>query len=58
MRWLAVLSAVWIAVEFFTSGLSGRVELVAGLLPYLLFFGEGHRQDLELGWRRWRRGQS
>ena len=57
MRWLAALCAVWLAVEFVTSGGAGRLELAAGLLPYLLFFGDGHRRDLSLAWRRWRREQ-
>jgi membrane associated rhomboid family serine protease len=54
MRWLAGLSALWIAVEFLTTGLSTRVWLACGLLPYLLFFGDGHRRDLSQSWRRWR----
>jgi hypothetical protein len=56
LRWLAALTAVWIAVEFVSSGLAGRVELLTGLLPYLLFFGEGHARDAKFAWRRWRSG--
>lgn len=56
MRWLAAVCAVWLFVEFVTTGLAGRLELTAGLLPYLLFFGDGHRRDLSLAWRRWRQG--
>ena len=52
LRWLAVLSGLWAALEFFTSGLGGKVQLIAGLLPYFLFFGEGHVRDLALAWRR------
>jgi hypothetical protein len=54
MRWLAGLAALWLALEFVTSGFAIRVELLTGLLPYVLFFGEGHRRDLALAWRRWR----
>lgn len=54
MRWLAGLAALWLLVAFVTTGLEGRVELLTGLLPYFLFFGEGHRRDLWYAWRRWR----
>ena len=54
MRWLAGLAAVWLALEFATNGLTTRVELLTGLLPYLLFFGEGHRREVWYAWRRWR----
>ncbi len=54
MRWLAALCAVWLAVEFATSGGAARLEIAAGLLPYLLFFGDGHRRDLSQSGRRWR----
>ena len=57
MRWLAALAALWLALEFITNGLAIRVELLAGLLPYLLFFGEGHRRELALAWRRWRQNR-
>ena len=56
LRWLAALTAVWIAVEFATNSLSGRVQLVTGLAPYLLFFGKGHVRDLRYAWRRYRGG--
>lgn len=56
MRWLAALAAFWLALEFATNGLATRIELLSGLLPYLLFFGPGHRRDLALAWRRWRHG--
>lgn len=56
LRWLAALTAVWIAVEFVSSRAAGRVQLLTGLLPYLLFFGEGHARDLKYAWRRWRSG--
>ena len=48
MRWLAALAALWLALEFVTNGLATKVELLAGLLPYFLFFGEGHRRELAL----------
>jgi hypothetical protein len=57
LRWLAALSALWVALEFVTNGLAGRVQLIAGLAPYLLFFGEGHVRDMKFAWRRWRAGQ-
>lgn len=57
MRWLAGLAAVWLALEFFTNGLDTKIELLTGLLPYLLFFGEGHWTELKLGWRRWRQNR-
>lgn len=56
LRWLAALTAVWVAVEFATQGLPGRVQLATGLAPYLLFFGEGHLRDFRYSWRRWRGG--
>ena len=55
MRWLAALSALWLALAFVTSGFPGRLQIAAGLLPYLIFFGEGHCRDLSLAWRN-RRG--
>jgi hypothetical protein len=57
MRWLAALAALWLALEFVTNGLTTRVELLTGLLPYLLFFGEGHRRELAQSWRRWRQNR-
>jgi hypothetical protein len=57
MRWLAALAAVYVTLEFITNPLPGKVEIAAGLLPYFLFFGSGHRQDLELGWRRWKQNR-
>ncbi|MFI5347987.1 MAG: rhomboid family intramembrane serine protease [Elusimicrobiota bacterium] len=54
MRWLAGLAALWLALEFVTNGWTLRVELLTGLLPYILFFGEGHRREAALAWRRWR----
>ena len=54
MRWLAGLAALWLVLEFVTNGLPIRVELLAGLLPYFLFFGAGHRRELAQSWRRWR----
>jgi hypothetical protein len=57
MRWLAGLAALWLALEFVTNGWALRVELLTGLLPYFLFFGEGHRRDLALAWRRWRQNR-
>jgi membrane associated rhomboid family serine protease len=54
MRWLAGLAALWLALEFLTNGLATRVELLTGLLPYLLFFGDGHRREVAQAWRRWR----
>jgi membrane associated rhomboid family serine protease len=54
MRWLAGLAALWLALEFFTNGPATKVELLTGLLPYFLFFGEGHRRELWYAWRRWR----
>jgi hypothetical protein len=57
MRWLAGLCGVWLFVEFVTSGNAGRLELIAGLLPYLLFFGDGHKTELSLAWRRWRQNR-
>jgi hypothetical protein len=54
MRWLAGLAALWLALEFLTNGLATRVELLTGLLPYFLFFGDGHRRELEQAWRRWK----
>lgn len=56
LRWLAALSGVWAALEFFTTSLPGKVQLAAGLAPYLLFFGAGHWQDIRFAWRRWRNG--
>jgi hypothetical protein len=56
LRWLAALTAVWVGVEFAANGLPGRVQLLTGLLPYLLFFGEGHVRDLRHAWRRYRGG--
>ncbi|MDE2142235.1 MAG: rhomboid family intramembrane serine protease [Elusimicrobia bacterium] len=56
LRWLAALTAVWIAVEFATGSFAGRVQLLTGLAPYLLFFGEGHARDLRYAWRRHRGG--
>lgn len=56
LRWLAALSGLWAAVEFLTAPLPGKVQLAAGLAPYLLFFGPGHWQDLRFAWRRWRNG--
>jgi membrane associated rhomboid family serine protease len=55
MRWLAGLATLWLALEFATNGLPTRVELLTGLLPYFLFFGEGHYRELAQAWRRWRR---
>lgn len=52
LRWLAALTALWVGLEFATNGLAGRVQLLAGLLPYFLFFGEGHYRDLKHAWRR------
>ncbi len=57
MRWLAGLAALWLALEFLTNGLATRVELLTGLLPYFLFFGDGHRRELEQAWRRWKRDE-
>jgi hypothetical protein len=57
MRWLAGLAALWVALELLTNGWATRVELLTGLLPYFLFFGEGHLRDLELAWRRWRQNR-
>lgn len=54
LRWLAALTGVWLALEFVTNGLAGRVQLLAGLAPYFLYFGEGHYRDLRQSWRRWR----
>jgi hypothetical protein len=56
LRWLAALTAVWVGVEFVASGMPGRVQLITGLAPYLLFFGEGHVRDARYSWRRWRGG--
>jgi hypothetical protein len=56
LRWLAVLAAVWIALELFTGPMLARVELLCGLAPYALFFGPGHWRDLRWAWRRWRGG--
>ena len=56
LRWLAALAAVWAALIFATAGLTGRVELLCGLSPYLLFHGPGHLRDLRWSWRRWRGG--
>ena len=56
LRWLAALTAVWVGVEFVTNGLPGRVQLLTGLTPYFLFFGEGHLRDARYSWRRWRGG--
>lgn len=56
LRWLAVLSGLWAALEFVTAGVPGKVQLATGLAPYLLFFGEGHWQELRFAWRRWRNG--
>jgi hypothetical protein len=56
LRWLAALTAVWVAVEFATNGLPGRVQLISGLTPYFLFFGPGHLRDLRYAWRRHRGG--
>ncbi|HEX4048593.1 MAG TPA: hypothetical protein VH309_12190 [Elusimicrobiota bacterium] len=58
MRWLAGLAALWLLVAFVTTGLDGRIELLTGLLPYFLFFGEGHRRELWYSWRRWRNNLS
>lgn len=52
LRWLAALTAFWIAVQFVFSGLPSRVQFLSGLLPYFLFFGEGHYRDLRHAWRR------
>jgi len=57
MRWLAGLAALWLALEFVTNGWGTRVEMLTGLLPYFLFFGAGHRRELELAWRRWRQNR-
>lgn len=57
LRWLAGLTAVWIALEFVTNGLAGRVQLLTGLAPYLLYFGDGHYRELRQSWRRWREGR-
>ena len=57
MRWLAGLAAVWLTLEFLTNGTATRVEILTGLLPYFLFFGEGHRRELAQGWRRWRQNR-
>lgn len=52
LRWLAALTAFWVALQFALGGLPSRVQLFTGLLPYFLFFGEGHYRDLRLAWRR------
>lgn len=56
LRWLAVLAAVWVGIDFLTAGLAGKVQIAAGLAPYFLFFGRGHWRDAYYAWRRWRNG--
>jgi hypothetical protein len=52
LRWLAWIAAALTVANFIAAGLASRVEIVAGLAPYLLFFGSGHWLDAKLAWRR------
>lgn len=52
LRWLAALAMLWVALDLAVGGLADRVRILSGLLPYVLFFGAGHRRDLSLAWRR------
>jgi membrane associated rhomboid family serine protease len=54
LRWLALLSVLWTMLDFVTSPMPGRVQILTGLLPYILFFGAGHARDASMAWRRWR----
>jgi hypothetical protein len=54
LRWLAALTGMWLGLGLVVGGLLERAEILSGLLPYLLFFGEDHLREVAAFWRRWR----
>jgi len=55
LRWIAAVAAALTAIQLLGGDYASRARLLAGLSAYLIYFGEGHWQDLKLAWRR--RGQ-
>jgi hypothetical protein len=53
MRWLFLVTAFLLGVSFAFGGTIERLSTAAGVLNYLIFFGQGHWQDLK--WRLRRR---
>lgn len=55
MKWLAALTWAMLGYRLAAGGFAARMDVLAGLLNYLLFFGPEHKAELSLLWRRWRR---
>jgi hypothetical protein len=51
-RWLAAAAALFAGADLVLGDWGSRVQLLAGLSSYLLFFGAGHAADLRRAWER------
>ncbi|HAZ09000.1 MAG TPA: hypothetical protein DCZ01_10900 [Elusimicrobia bacterium] len=52
MRWLANLAWLWLGLQLITGHAYQRALVLSLLAPYLSYFGESHRRELEEAWRR------
>lgn len=52
LRWIAGVAAALTAIRLLGGDTATRAQLLAGLSSYLLYFGQGHWQDVKLAWRR------
>lgn len=55
LRWIAAVAAALTAIQLLGGDYAARARLLAGLSAYLIYFGQGHWQDIKLAWKR--RGQ-
>jgi hypothetical protein len=57
MKWLSLLTWVYLGWVFIFGSFVSRWDVASGLANYAVFFGPGHYQDIRLFWHHWRRNR-